>query len=92
MLRFAEFHSRLVVYLRDRVRSGDLTERGLARMTGISQPHIHNVLKGKKFFSLDVCDTILSELNLDLLDLLHPAELKRQIGRLNLNLSGRCQR
>jgi hypothetical protein len=92
MLRFAEFHSRLVAHIRDRVRSGELTERGLARMTGISQPHIHNVLKGKKFFSPEVCDTILTELNLDLLDLLHPAEVKRQVIRLNLNLPGRNQR
>jgi transcriptional regulator with XRE-family HTH domain len=92
MLRFAEFHSRLVAYLRERVRSGELTERGLARMTGISQPHIHNVLKGKKFFSLDVCDAILSELNLDLFDLLQPAEVKRQIIRLNLSCPSRSPR
>ena len=78
MLRFAEFHDRLINLLRDKVRSGELTERGLARLTGISQPHIHNVLKGKKLFSLDVSDTILRELNLDLLDLVHPADLDRR--------------
>jgi hypothetical protein len=60
-------------------------------MTGISQPHIHNVLKGKKLFSLEVCDTILSELNFDLLDLLRPAEAQRQVIRVNLNLPGRNQ-
>ena len=76
-VRFAEFHTRLVACLRDKVRSGELTERGLARMTGISQPHVHNVLKGKKLFSVDVSDIILRELNLDLLDLVHPAELRR---------------
>ena len=48
-------------------------------MTGISQPHIHNVLKGKKLFSLEVCDTILSELNIDLQVLLRAPEIQRQV-------------
>ncbi|HUK16835.1 MAG TPA: hypothetical protein VLW65_10495 [Bryobacteraceae bacterium] len=52
-------------------------------MTGISQPHVHNVLKGKKLFSVDVSDTILRELNLDLLDLVHPLELRRHAVRLD---------
>ena len=51
-------------------------------MTGISQPHIHNVLAGKKLFSVDVSDTILRELDLDLLDLLYPADLQRHRSRL----------
>lgn len=82
MLRFAEFHTRLVECLRHKVRSGEITERGLARMTGISQPHIHNVLAGKKLFSVDVADTILRELDLDLLDLLYAADLRRHRSRL----------
>lgn len=92
MLRFADFHSRLVNCLRRRVQSGELTERGLARLTGISQPHIHNVLAGKKLFSADVSDTILRELNLDLLDLLHPADLCRNRGRLQPPGSDRLDR
>lgn len=84
MLRFADFHTRLLAHLRDKVRSGELTERGLARMTGISQPHVHNVLKGKKLFSVEVSDTILRELQLDLLDLVYPAEFKRYAVRLTL--------
>lgn len=92
MLRFADFHTRLIAHLRDKVRSGELTERGLARMTGISQPHIHNVLKGKKLFSVGVSDAILRELQLDLLDLVHPAELKRYALRLSLALPPRTSR
>jgi hypothetical protein len=91
MLRFADFHARLIAYLRSKVRSGELTERGLARMTGISQPHVHNVLKGKKLFSVEVSDTILRELDLDLLDLVHPSEFKRYAVRVNL-LPGRTPR
>jgi len=70
---FRELQLRFIEHLRERVRSGELTERGLARMTGVSQPHIHNVLKGKRFFSLEKTDNILHELRLDLLDLL-PAQ------------------
>jgi transcriptional regulator with XRE-family HTH domain len=58
-----------------------MTERGLARVTGISQPHIHNVLKGKKLFSAEMSDTVLRGLNLDILDLLEPAELSEKLRR-----------
>ena len=58
-----------------------MTERGLARVTGISQPHIHNVLKGKKLFSSVMSDTVLRGLNLDVLDLLEPAELSEKLRR-----------
>ena len=81
MLGFAQVQMRLVAHLRGKVRSGEATERGLARVTGISQPHIHNVLKGKKLFSPEMSDTILVGLNLDLLDLLDPAELREKLRR-----------
>jgi hypothetical protein len=74
---------RLVARLRDKVRSGEATERGLARVIGISQPHLHNVLKGKKLFSLEMSDTVLVGLNLDLCDLLELAELKEKLRRLS---------
>ena len=65
----------LVNHLRERVRSGELTERGLARLTGVSQPHIHNVLKGYRVFSVGTADVILFHLKLDVMDLLEPPEL-----------------
>ncbi len=71
---FLELERRFVDHLRHRVRSGELTERGLARVTGISQPHIHNVLCGKRSLSLETADVILHVLHIDLLDLLDPEE------------------
>jgi transcriptional regulator with XRE-family HTH domain len=65
---------RLVEHLRERVRSGDITERGLARLTGLSQPHIHNVLKGKRILSMITADHVLRALKLDLLDLIGPRD------------------
>ncbi len=72
---FGDLQQRLVTQLKARVRSGELTERGLARITGISQPHIHNVLKGKRTLSLELTDVILQILGVDLLDLIEPDEL-----------------
>lgn len=76
-LDFRELHLRLVVHLRERVRSGEVSERGLARVLGVSQPHLHNVLKGKHFFSVMTADKILRQLHLDLLDLIGSEERRR---------------
>jgi len=73
---FQELERRFIENLRDRIRSGELTERRLARLAGISQPHVHNVLKGKRIFSLQTADLILNVLRLDLLDLVLPEELE----------------
>ncbi|SPE42133.1 Transcriptional regulator, XRE family [Candidatus Sulfopaludibacter sp. SbA3] len=72
---FGEFQQRFIAHLKEKVRSGELTERGLARITGVSQPHIHNVLKGKRAFSINMADGILAHLDLDLVDLIRPDEL-----------------
>jgi hypothetical protein len=74
-MTFHDLHGALIRYLNQSVQSGEITERGLARRTGISQPHIHNTLKGKRLFSWKNADAILSELDLDLLDLIHRSGL-----------------
>jgi antitoxin component HigA of HigAB toxin-antitoxin module len=74
-VNFREQQRRLIAHLRALVRSGDATERGLARLTGVSQPHMHNVLKGKRFLSLEMADQVLAQLHLDLLDFIEPGEL-----------------
>jgi predicted transcriptional regulator len=75
IMNFCDLRQRLIEDLRRRVRSGELTERRLARQTGISQPHIHQVLKGKRALSTQKADEILSHLRLDLLDLVDVEEL-----------------
>ncbi len=74
-LNFRDFQERLRVNLRLRVSAGEVTERGLARLTGVSQPHIHNVLKGKREFSPDMADRIMQSLRMDLLELLQAHEI-----------------
>ena len=71
---FWELERRMIANVRERVRRGDLTERGLARLAGISQPHIHNVLKGKRDLSMEAADAILMAVGIDLVELFdrHP--------------------
>lgn len=65
-ITFASLEIRLLRHLQDMIRKGEITERSLARITGISQPHLHNVLKGKRLLSTEKADQILSCLRLDL--------------------------
>src|SRR5260370_17852625 len=69
---FHELQMRLVAFLRERIRSGELTERGLARLTRVSQPHIHNVLKGNRQLAIETSDRLLRRLRTDLRDLVRP--------------------
>jgi len=41
---------------------------GSRPVTGVSQPHMHNVLKGKRILSLDMADQFCAQLHLDLLE------------------------
>jgi transcriptional regulator with XRE-family HTH domain len=79
-MTFHELQQRLIEELRQRVRSGAATEPGLARLSGISQPHLHNVLKGKRVLSMDKADELLRQLQIDVLQLVPPEEL-RESGR-----------
>ena len=74
-MTFHDLQQRLIQDLRQRVRSGDVTERGLARATGVSQPHMHNVLKGTRLLSVPTADQILRNLDMDLLDLIELDEV-----------------
>ena len=51
------------------------TERGFARGTGISQPHLHNMLKGVRVLSPPMADLLLRHLHMSVLDLLDTDEL-----------------
>src|SRR5690242_17249068 len=72
---FELLHERLVGHLRAMVRNGQLTERRLARLTGVSQPHLHNVLKGVRELSAQMADQVVTQLRLSAFDLLADSEL-----------------
>jgi len=74
LVTFERLQMYLIQHLRDRIHNGEITERSLARVTGISQPHLHNVLKGKRLLSIQKLDRIVSYLELDLIDLIQELE------------------
>lgn len=77
---FEELRGLLLDRIRFRVHNGELTERGLARITGISQPHMHNVLKGKRLLSAEMADRLLYHLRVSVLDLIDPRVLQQYAG------------
>lgn len=71
---FAWLKARLLVCLEKRIRNGEWTVRALAKRSGISQPHLHNVLKGHRDLSAATADRLLAAAGLTILDLLEPEE------------------
>lgn len=65
-----DIHERLADHISVKVRNGEVTERSLARRAGISQPHLHNVLKRKRYLSLNSADMVMQELGLTVYDLI----------------------
>jgi len=68
-MTFLALQARLISVIRVRIRNGEITERAFARMVGISQPHIHNVLKGARALSPELCDRVMDWLGITVLDL-----------------------
>ena len=66
---------RLVQKVKGRIDNGEFTERGLARILGISQSQTHNVLKGARRLKMQLADRILMKLGLSAMDLLSESEL-----------------
>jgi hypothetical protein len=61
---------RLRTEIRRRIAEGDFNQRGLSRMTAISQSHVSNVLNGTKILTPMMADRFMRILNLDVLDLM----------------------
>jgi hypothetical protein len=80
-LTFQDARLRLLAYVRNEVRNGEITERGFARLIGISQPHAHNVLKGARTLSPQVFDLVLKYLHVSLFDLASMEEMEAQLQR-----------
>lgn len=75
---FAVLQARLIRFLNLRIQNGDFTERGLARILGISQPQVHNVLKGARKLTPELADHLMCRFDMSVLDLLEASELADQ--------------
>jgi hypothetical protein len=69
---FHQLFDALLRHVRELIRRGDLSERGLARLIGYSQPHVHNVLAGVRYMNARFADDLLGGLGLTLKDLSRP--------------------
>lgn len=81
--------ARLIAFVNTRVQNGDFTERGLAKILGISQPQIHNVLKGARKLRPELADRLIRKFEMSVLDLLEPGEIyEEMLSRGPVSLSG----
>jgi hypothetical protein len=69
-MNFRHLQHRLIEIARERIRSGLFTERGLATISDISQPHLHNALKNIRTLSPDMADRLLRALDLNVAELM----------------------
>ena len=74
---FETLQGRLIECVRWRVRNGEYTERRLAGLVGVSQPHMHNILKGVRTLSQGTADRILRTLEMSVLDLVSQEQASR---------------
>ena len=75
--------SRLVDELSQLLTSGEVTERKLAARLGMSQPHLNNILSGKRKLTSVIADQVLDRLGRNVLDLLDASELTVALEKRN---------
>ncbi len=71
---FSRLCDRLLAAVTLRLRNGEMTERELARRIGMSQPHVHNVLKRRRILTAPVADLLLEAFRMSALDLVSNEE------------------
>ena len=79
---FEVLRRRLIWFVNDRISNGDLSERGLARILRVSQPQIHNVLKGARKLTPELADRLLRCFGMTVIDLLNRSDLKERFSPL----------
>jgi plasmid maintenance system antidote protein VapI len=74
-LTFHDLQGRLIALVVTKIRNGEFTERCLARVLGVSQPQLHNVLKGARPLKPEFADRLLHHFQIGILDLVGRLEL-----------------
>ncbi len=87
-MNFDQLRVRLISHLRERIRNGEWTERSLARLSGTSQPHLHNVLKGVRILSTEMADRLMKTARLTVMDLFEQSEIDEISRRSNYGCCG----
>jgi transcriptional regulator with XRE-family HTH domain len=72
VVNFDIVKKRLIRFVSLRIRNGVCTQRQLAKLVGVSQPQLHNVLKGVRPLNGELADALLAHFEISLIDLLEP--------------------
>lgn len=75
---FEVLQKRLIWFVNNRISNGDLSERALARVLHVSQPQIHNVLKGARKLTPELADRLLQCFGMTIVDLLNRSDLRER--------------
>jgi plasmid maintenance system antidote protein VapI len=78
-ITFEVLQTRLLALVNTRIQNGEFTERGLARIMGISQSQIHNLLKGARKLHTNLADRFLIKFGISALVLLREGELDKEL-------------
>jgi plasmid maintenance system antidote protein VapI len=79
---FRDLQDRLISFVVMKIRNGEFTERRLARVLGVSQPQLHNVLKGARPLKPEFADCLFKHFDIGVIDLLSRAELSARLEEL----------
>ena len=81
---FRDLQDRLISFVVMKIRNGEFTERRLARVLGVSQPQLHNVLKGARPLKPEFADCLFKHFEIGVIDLLSRAELSTRVEELEV--------
>lgn len=79
MIGFETLRERLLDRIRNRIKNGETTERAFALRSGISQPHMHNLLKGVRGLNMEQSDRLLTSATINIFDLMEADELRHAL-------------
>jgi plasmid maintenance system antidote protein VapI len=79
---FRDLQDRLISFVVMKIRNGEFTERRLARVLGVSQPQLHNVLKGARPLKPEFADCLCKHFEIGVVDLLSGAEMAARLEEL----------
>jgi hypothetical protein len=75
-MRIADLEDNLRAHIWARIHRGELTGSGLSRDAGFQQAHMSNFLNARRGLSPEAMDRLLDVLQVDVLDLADPEELR----------------
>ena len=72
---FGSLNKCLIFLVNNKIQNGEVTERALARAVSISQPQIHNVLKGSRKLQPYLADRLMDLFGISIEDLIERSNM-----------------